>query len=124
MEDRVERAANRVIGAVIEVHRMLGPGYLESIYEQALAVEMTLRNIPFAQQLIFALDYKGHSVGEGRLDFLVDECLIVELKAVDALAPIHTTQVVSYLKGLKLNLGLLLNFNVPVLKDGVKRVIR
>src|SRR5207249_3495685 len=100
MDDRVERAAHRVIGAAIEVHRILGPGYLESIYEEAMLIEMEFRGIPFQHQFPFAVNYKGRPVGEGRLDFLVDECLIVELRAVDALAPIHTSQVVSYLKGL------------------------
>ena len=89
-----------------------------------MLIEMELRGIPFQHQLPFAVNYKGRPVGEGRLDFLVDDCLIVELKAVDSLAPVHISQVVSYLKGLQLNLGLLLNFNVPTLKQGLKRVIR
>jgi GxxExxY protein len=88
-----------------------------------MAVEMKLQGIPFQKQLPFGLNYKGHPVGEGRIDFLVDTCLVVELKAVDALAFIHSVQVVSYLKALNLRLGLILNFNVRVLKDGVKRVI-
>ena len=122
MDARIEEASNKVIGAAIEVHRHLGPGYLESVYEEALAVEMTLRGIPFARQVVFALDYKGHKVGEGRMDFLVDGGLIVELKAVEALAPIHIAQAISYLKATKHRLALLINFNVPVLKDGIKRV--
>ena len=122
MDDRTEEATNKVIGAAIEVHRQLGPGYLESVYEEALAVELTLRNIPFARQVVFALDYKGHKVGEGRMDFLADGCLVVELKAVEAFAPVHTAQAISYLKATKHRLALLINFNVPVLKDGIKRV--
>lgn len=120
---RVEETANIVIGAAIEVHRLLGPGYLENVYEQALAVELKLRGVPFARQVVFALDYKGHAVGEGRLDFLVDDRLIVELKAVDALVPIHIAQAISYLKATKHRLALLINFNVPVLKDGIRRVV-
>jgi GxxExxY protein len=123
MGEVVERAAERVIGAAIEVHRSLGPGYLESVYEEALAVEMELQGISFQKQVVFALDYKGHSVGEGRLDFLVEGCLIVEIKAVDALAAVHTVQVVSYLKATGRNLGLLINFSVPTLTAGLKRVI-
>ena len=115
--------AKAVIGAAIEVHRILGPGYLESVYEEALAVELDLREIPFERQKVVAVDYKGYAVGEGRLDLLVDSCLVVELKAVEALAPIHTAQVMSYLKATRFPLGLLLNFNVPLLKTGIKRII-
>lgn len=122
MDAQIEDATNKVIGAAIEVHRHLGPGYLESVYEEALAVELSLRSVPFARQVVFGLDYKGHVVGEGRLDFLVDGCLIVELKAVEALSPIHTAQCISYLKANKRHLALLINFNVPVLKDGIKRI--
>ena len=122
MDQRVEEAATKVIGAAIELHKILGPGYLESVYEEALAVELSLRDITFSRQLTFALDYKGHKIGEGRMDFLMDGCLVVELKAVEALAPIHTAQAISYLKATKHRLALLINFNVPVLKDGIKRV--
>jgi len=90
MDQRVEEAANKVIGAAIEVHKVLGPGYIESVYEEALAVELKLRNIPFARQVVFGLDYKGHVIGEGRMDFLIDDSLIVELKTIEAFAPIHT----------------------------------
>lgn len=119
----LDALAREVIGAAIEVHRHLGPGYLESVYEEALAVELRLRGVVFERQRPIAVAYKGVSVGEGRIDVLVGEKLIVELKAVDSLAPIHTAQVLSYLKATGLKLGLLINFNVPVLKDGVKRVV-
>jgi GxxExxY protein len=122
-EDRIERAATRVIGAAIEVHRTLGPGYLEGVYEEALAVELRLRGIAFKRQMTFALSYKGSSVGEGRLDFLVDDCLIVEIKAVDTLSAVHVAQALSYLKATGCSLALLINFNVPLLQRGVKRVI-
>jgi len=89
MEARIEEAAKKVIGAAIEVHRQLGPGYLESVYEEALGVELTLRGIPFARQVGFALDYKGHKIGEGRMDLLVDSCLVVELKAVEDRSHTH-----------------------------------
>jgi GxxExxY protein len=118
-----EQAAEAVIGAAIEVHRALGPGYLESVYEEAMAVELELRGIKFQKQAPIALRYKGHPIGEGRLDLLVEGCLIVELKAVDALASIHTAQALSYLKATGLHLALLINFNVPVLSGGLKRVV-
>ncbi len=115
--------ARAVIGAAIEVHRQLGPGFLESVYEQALAIEFAERGLSFARQVEIAVNYKGQRVGEGRLDFLVGGLLIIELKAVESLAPIHTAQVLSYLKTTGFQLGLLINFNVPVLKQGLRRVI-
>jgi GxxExxY protein len=122
-DKEVDDLARRVIGAAIEVHRHLGPGYLESVYEEALAVELGLRGIPFERQKPVVVDYKGHGVGQGRLDLLVGDCLIVELKTVDAFAPIHRAQVISYLKTTGLCLGLLINFKVRQLKDGVRRVV-
>lgn len=119
----VDMWAQRVIGAAIEVHRHLGPGYLESIYEEALAIEFRLRGIPFERQKPVDVLYKGQAVGEGRLDFLVAGQLVVELKTVDAFAPIHHAQVLSYLKATGLELGLLLNFKVPVMRNGIKRVV-
>src|SRR5262245_30369798 len=119
----LDQLASTVIGAAIEVHRVLGPGFLESVYEEALAVELKLRGIPFGRQVPVAVDYKGHRVGEGYLDLLIKEELVIELKAVEALAPVHTAQVISYLKTTGLLLGLLINFNVPVLKNGLKRII-
>ena len=112
-----------VIGAAIEVHRVLGPGFLESVYEEALCVELNLRRIPYIRQCVVAVNYKGQSVGEGKLDLLVSNTLIVELKAVENLAPIHKAQVISYLKMTCHPLALLINFNVPLLKDGIKRII-
>ena len=118
-----DRLAQEVIGAAIEVHRALGPGFLESVYEQAMSIELGLLGISFERQVPVAVTYKGHSIGESRLDLLVDGKLIVELKAVDQFAPVHTAQVMSYLKATGHRLGLLVNFNVVRLKDGVKRVV-
>ena len=115
--------AKAVIDAAFEVHRELGPGFLESVYEEALAVELTIRRIPFERQRPIAVKYKEHAVGEGRIDLLVAGELLVELKAVEALAPIHKAQVISYLKAMRLHLGLLINFNVPVLKAGIQRIV-
>lgn len=123
MEKQLEDIAHRVIGAAIEVHRELGPGYLEKVYEDALLVELGLQGIKATPQFIFALDYKGHKVGEGRIDILVEDSLVLELKAVDDLAPVHTAQVISYLKATRHRLGLLMNFNTRILKDGIKRIV-
>ncbi len=122
-ERYVDELAHAVIGAAIEVHRHLGAGYLESTYEEAMAVELGLREIPFGRQKPIAVSYKGHEIGEGRADFVVGNDLLVELKAVEILAPIHTAQVISYLKATGHPLGLLINFNVPVLKAGIRRVV-
>ncbi len=119
----LDEMAHMVIGAAIEVHRVLGPGFLESVYEEAMCIELQLRKISFKRQVPVAVNYKGHSVGESRLDLLVGDQLIVELKAVDALAPIHSAQVLSYLKMTGHHLGLLINFNTPVLKDSIDRII-
>lgn len=119
----VDERAHAVIGAAIEVHRHLGPGHLELMYRRALAIEMRLRGIPFAVEAPASLSYKGEDIGEFRIDLLVGEALIVELKAVETLASIHVVQVLSYLEVTGLELGLLLNFNVPTLIQGIKRVV-
>jgi GxxExxY protein len=121
--DELDQLARDVIGAAIEVHRILGPGYLESAYEEALCVELQLRGIHFIRQAPIAASYKGHPVAAARIDLIIEGKLLVELKAVESLAPIHTAQIISYLKATKNRLGLLINFNVRKLKDGVKRVI-
>jgi GxxExxY protein len=123
-EELVDRWASAVIGAAIEVHRLLGPGFVESVYEEGLCLELYRRAIPFERQAPIAVAYKGQLVGEGRVDILVDNKLIVELKAVEVLQPIHTAQVLSYLSATNLHLGLLINFKVPKLSQGVKRVVR
>ena len=119
----VDHWATEMIGAAIEVHRILGPGYLEGVYEEALSVELDFRGIPFERQKPAGVEYKGQLIGESRMDLLIGGCLIVELKAVDVLLPIHVAQVISYLRALNLSLGLLINFNVPLLKKGIKRVV-
>jgi GxxExxY protein len=121
--EQLEQLAYRAIGAAIEVHRLLGPGFLESVYQESLEVEFRMRGIACHPKKPVAITYKGYSVGEGQLDFLVGDILIVELKAVEKLAPIHEAQVISYLKMTKNTLSLLINFNVPILKEGIKRII-
>jgi GxxExxY protein len=121
--ETTDRLAHSVIGAALEVHRALGPGYLETVYESALAVELDYRGIAYRQQHPFSLSYRDQSIGQGRIDLLVEDTIIIELKAVESIAPIHRAQVISYLKALDCQLGLLINFNVPVLKDGIQRII-
>ncbi len=121
--EQIDTLAHAVIGAAIEVHRELGPGFLEGIYEGALAVELALRKIPFLQQPPVSVRYKGVGVGDGKPDLIVGGLLIVELKAVDTILPIHRAQVISYLKASGLTLGLLLNFKTSMMKDGVERII-
>jgi GxxExxY protein len=113
----------KIIGAAIAVHRELGPGKLESVYQKALAIELRAHGIPFRMQVPIPMLYRGESVGDFFADLIVDHKVIVELKAVDALRSVHRAQVLSYLRATKLELGLLINFNVRVLKDGVRRLI-
>jgi len=115
--------AGVVIGAALEVHRVLGPGFLESVYEDALAFELALRSVFFERQKAVSVSYKGRQVGEGRSDFLVENALIVELKAVERLLPIHQAQVLSYLKATGCRLGLLINFHESQLRQGIRRIV-
>jgi GxxExxY protein len=121
--DEVESLAYAVIGAAIEVHRALGAGFLERVYHEAVVTEFRLRGIPHKSKHLVAVKYKDYPIGEGELDFLVGDSIIVELKAVEKLSPIHEAQVISYLKMTNCPLGLLINFNVPMLKEGIKRII-
>ena len=123
MGKQLRSTTERVIGAAIEVHRLLGPRYQESVYELALETEFQQRGIPFRRQVTFSLQYKGRLVGEGRLDFLVEEHVVIELKAVEAMGILHTAQVLSYLKATGHHLALLINFNVPTLTAGIRRVV-
>ena len=120
----LNRVTNLIIGAAIAVHRELGPGYSESTYEAALAPEFNARSIRFVRQAIFPVLYRGEQVGECRVDFLVEDIVVVELKAVETLHPLFTNQVISYLKATQRRLGLILNFNVNQLIKGVRRVAR
>jgi GxxExxY protein len=119
----LDELARIVIAAALEVHRALGPGFPESVYEQALAVELQLRDVPFQRQVPVSVTYKGIQVGDGRLDLLVDDRLVVELKAVENLAPVHVAQVLSYLRACRRSLGLLITFNVRQLRQGLRRIV-
>jgi len=114
----------KIIGAGIEVHRALGPGLLESAYEECLCRELWLAGIAFERQLPLPIHYKGIDLSAGyRIDLLVDGTVVVEIKAVEAIAPIHTAQVLTYMRLGRFTKGLLLNFNVPVLRDGIRRIV-
>lgn len=120
--DGDERIAHEVIGAAIEVHRLLGPGFLEKIYERALTHELELRGLGVQRQHEILVPYKDILIPGQQLDLLVAGRVIVVLKAVDQFHPIHHAQLLSYLKATGLRLGLLLNFNVKMMKEGIKRL--
>jgi len=113
-----------IIGAVIEVHRHLGPGLLESTYEECLCYEFKLRNISFERQKPIPIEYKDSSLDCGyRVDILVENKVILELKCLDAIVPIHEAQLLTYLKLSGIKVGFILNFNVSIMRDGIKRMV-
>lgn len=118
-DPELNRITNAIIGAAIAVHRVLGPGFPESVYQNALRVEFVSRRIVFQPQCIIQVEYRGELVGQGKMDFLVEGKVIIEIKAVDNLASIHTAQMISYLRATRHKLGLLINFNVRRLADGI-----
>jgi GxxExxY protein len=121
--EAINALTEAIIGAAIEVHRELGPGLLESAYEQCLCHELTIRSVNFQRQVPLPVQYKGISLDCGyRIDILVNRLVVVELKTVEKLLPVHEAQILTYLKLLKAPIGLLVNFQVPVLKDGLKRI--
>jgi GxxExxY protein len=123
-ERRENEISGKIIGAAIEVHKKLGPGLLESAYEECLCCEMQLRGIKFKRQVPLRLNYKGAVLDCGyRLDLLVEDKVIVELKSIEGLEPIHEAQMLTYLKLRNAWLGLIINFNVIMLKDGVRRLV-
>lgn len=119
----VDDLARLVIGAAIEVHKALGPGFPELIYEEALCFELNQQGIHFERQCTIPVSYKGHHCGEGRLDLWVERSLVIELKAVEQLHPKHKAQCKAYLQATKCQLALLINFNEATLKDGIQRIV-
>jgi len=113
----------RIIACALEVHSTLGPGLLENVYEEALAHEFNLRGVRYDRQKEISLKYKGKDIGKHRVDYLVESEVIVELKAVESLHKIYEAQVLTYLRALDKRVGLLLNFNVVRLKEGIQRLI-
>ena len=119
----LNQITEKIIGCAIEVHKHLGPGLLESIYEKALCHELDDNKVIYERQIIIPVIYKGFNLGDYRLDLLVEKEIIVELKAIDKIHPVYEAQVLSYLKLTDKKLGLLINFNTPTLKSGIKRII-
>jgi GxxExxY protein len=114
----------RIIGAAIEVHRHLGPGLLESAYEECLCYELNQMGLQFKRQVRLPVLYKGVRIESAhKMDLLVEDAVVVEIKATEDVAPVHSAQVLTYLKFSGKHVGLLINFNVPVLKDGLKRIV-
>jgi GxxExxY protein len=118
-----EEWATRAIGAAIEVHRHLPLDLPESNYRDALCHEFDILHVPYRREVPIPIIYKGKHVGEGRADIIVADCLVLELKSVEALHPLHRAQALGYLRALRLQLALLMNFNVMVMRDGIQRVI-
>ena len=118
-----ELVSNQVIGATLEVHRALGPGFLEKIYHEALCLELHARGVRFERERAVAVTYRGVAIPGQRIDLIVEECVLVELKATSRLDMVHDAKVISYLRTTGLRLGLLLNFNGRTMKEGVRRIV-
>ncbi|NMC14946.1 MAG: GxxExxY protein [Chloroflexi bacterium] len=120
----INKITEEIIKSTIEVHRNLGPGLLESAYEECLCYELELHSLPYKRQIPLPLIYKGIQLDCGyRLDLVVDNMVIVEIKAVEKILPIHEAQLITYLKLSNYHIGLLLNFNVPLMKQGIRRLV-
>jgi len=121
---KFDKLSNQVIGCALEVHKHLGPGLLESTYEQCLAHELTNAGIPFKLQYPLPVKYKSIKLDCGyRVDLFIDKTIIVELKSVDKVLPVHQAQLLTYMKLSGISIGLLLNFNVKYMKHGIKRMV-
>ncbi|HWR50235.1 MAG TPA: GxxExxY protein [Bryobacteraceae bacterium] len=121
---QANEVTHQVIGAAVEVHRSLGPGLLESAYMQCLCRELSLRNVSFRTELRLPVEYKGIRLDCGyRIDMLVEESVVIEAKSVEAILPIYEAQLLTYLRLGGWKIGLLINFNVPVLRDGIRRKV-
>ena len=123
MPEETELLIRGVIGAAIEVHRLLGPGYIESIYERALCHELDLRGIRHERRMEIVVPFKDIQIPGQRIDMIVDNRLILELKAVEAIAPIHEAKLLSYMKTLNIRAGLIVNFHETQLKKGLRRFV-
>lgn len=121
---KINELTEAIIGSAIEVHRLLGPGLLESAYQESLARELTLRQIPFEREKPLPLEYKGAKLDCGyRLDFLIADAVVVEVKAAEGLLPIHQAQLLTYMKLGGWKVGLIINFHESLLKNGIKRLV-
>ncbi len=123
-KNRYEELAKEIFLASLEVHKIMGPGLLESVYEMCLLRELQLRNISAECQVTIPLQYKGFNLSkEYKIDILVEEQIIIELKSVDSILPVHEAQLISYLKLADKRMGFLINFNVPLIKSGFRRFV-
>lgn len=120
----LNRITNAIIGAAIAVHSKLGPGYQEHFYGNALEVEFKRRGIRYIREYRFDVVYEGVAVGSGAIDFLLEDEIVLELKAVESITPLFVSQVISYLKATNKRLGIILNFNVKALKNGIRRIAK
>mgnify|MGYP001815231405 CR=1 FL=1 len=124
LSPRTEEIATEIVDASFSVHSNLGPGLLESVYEECLAYELSERNLSFERQLVMPINYKDQKIDTGlRLDFLVENKIVLEIKAVEALVSVHTSQVLTYMKLGGYRLGFLINFNVALIKNGIDRYV-
>jgi GxxExxY protein len=121
--DRINALTERIIGCAIEVHRQLGPGLLESIYESALCVELGLAGLQFQRQVPVSISYKSQVIGDLRLDLVIENLVVAEIKSVERMEPLFEAQVLTYLKVSGKKVGLLINFNSRLLKTGIQRLI-
>ena len=124
LPEGTETTVRRVIGCALTVHRELGPGFLESIYRRAMALELEAQELAFEAEKTIVVSYRGQAIPGQRVDLVVGGDVVVELKAVGAIEPIHVAQVLSYLKTLSLRVGLLINFREHILRNGIRRVVR
>ncbi len=123
-KERYNKLSKEILDASIQVHKEMGPGLLESVYEMCLQKEMGLRGIKTEQQVFLPLHYRGYELNKDfRIDLLIEKEIIIEIKAVEVLLPVHEAQIISYLKLADKRLGFLINFNVPLLKNGFKRFV-
>lgn len=121
---KFESLTGKIVASAYQVHSALGPGLIESVYEECLSDEFARHQMDFKRQLKLPVNYQGRQLNTGlRLDFLVEEKVIVELKAVESLMPVHQAQLLTYLKLTGLRVGLLINFNVPIIRQGIKRLV-
>jgi GxxExxY protein len=121
---RTEEIATEIVDAAFSVHSALGPGLLESVYEECLAFELSERDLSFERQLVVPINYKNHQIDTGlRVDFLVEDEVVLEIKAVEALVSVHTSQLLTYMKLADCRLGFLMNFNVALIKNGIHRYV-
>mgnify|MGYP001546947688 FL=1 len=121
---RTEEIATEIVDAAFSVHSALGPGLLESVYEECLAFELSERDLSFERQLVVPINYKNHQIDTGlRVDFLVEDEVVLEIKAVEALVSVQTSQLLTYMKLANCRLGFLMNFNVALIKNGIHRYV-